>query len=146
MLHTPVPVNKKEFFVHSATRNAPYIHPSHDSILELWRTFPNGLWCEEYNNQLYMRLWPWSQRSMSNIFVIGQYLFNSLECGPAFSFHVEHYDYWGHGRGVPVSHIPLIVLKNIPNLNMTNIPKIQKALYPHIAKIDPSIPYTFKYL
>ena len=27
--------------VHSKTRNAPYIHPSHDSILELWRTFPN---------------------------------------------------------------------------------------------------------
>ena len=22
--------------------NAPYIHPSHDSILKLWRTFPNG--------------------------------------------------------------------------------------------------------
>ena len=21
--------------------NAPYIHPSHDSILELWQTFPN---------------------------------------------------------------------------------------------------------
>ena len=21
-------------------RNAPYIHPSHDSILELWQTFP----------------------------------------------------------------------------------------------------------
>ena len=27
--------------VHSATRNAPYIHPSYDSILELWRTLPN---------------------------------------------------------------------------------------------------------
>ena len=25
------------------TRNAPYIHLSHDSILELWRTFPNGV-------------------------------------------------------------------------------------------------------
>ena len=23
-------------------RNASYIHPSHDSILELWRTFPNA--------------------------------------------------------------------------------------------------------
>ena len=23
------------------TRNAPYIHPSHDWILELWRTFSN---------------------------------------------------------------------------------------------------------
>ena len=29
---------------------------------------------------------------------------------------------------------------------MANIPKIQKALYPHIPKIDPSIPYPFKYL
>ena len=29
------------FLVHSTTRNAPYIHPSHDSIFELWRTFPN---------------------------------------------------------------------------------------------------------
>ena len=28
--------------IHSTTRNAPYIHPSHDSILELWRTIPNG--------------------------------------------------------------------------------------------------------
>ena len=26
--------------MHSATRNALYIHPSHDSILKLWRTFP----------------------------------------------------------------------------------------------------------
>ena len=31
------------FFVHSTTCNAPYIHPSHDSILKLWRTFPNAL-------------------------------------------------------------------------------------------------------
>ena len=29
---------------------------------------------------------------------------------------------------------------------MTNIPQIQKALYPHIPKIDPSILYPFKYL
>ena len=28
--------------VHSTTRNASYIHPGHDSILELLRTFPNG--------------------------------------------------------------------------------------------------------
>ena len=26
---------------------------------------------------------------------------------------------------------------------MANIPKIQKALYPNIPKIDPSIPYPF---
>ena len=26
------------------------------------------------------------------------------------------------------------------------MPQIQKALYPHIPKIDPSIPYRFKYL
>ena len=29
--------------VHSTTRDAPYRHPSHDSILELWRIFPNDL-------------------------------------------------------------------------------------------------------
>ena len=29
---------------------------------------------------------------------------------------------------------------------MANIPKIQKALYPHIQKIDASIPYPFKYM
>ena len=52
-------------------------------------------------------------------------------------------------QGVPVSHIPLIILKNIQfplNKNIANIPKMQKALYPHIPKIDPSIPYPFKYL
>ena len=31
-------------------------------------------------------------------------------------------------------------------MNMANIPKIQKALCPHIPKIDSSIPYPFKYL
>ena len=35
------------FLVHSTTRNAPYIHTSHDSISELWRTFPNGIKNEE---------------------------------------------------------------------------------------------------
>ena len=29
---------------------------------------------------------------------------------------------------------------------MANVPKIQKVLYPHIPKIDPSIPYPFEYL
>ena len=29
---------------------------------------------------------------------------------------------------------------------MANIPKIQKALYPHIPKIDPNILYPFKNL
>ena len=29
-------------------------------------------------------------------------------------------------------------------INMENIPKIQKELYPHIPKIDPSIPYPIK--
>ena len=43
----------------------------------------------------------------------------------------------GGGGGVPVSHIPLIILKNIPYLknNMANIPKI-----------NPSIRHPFKYL
>ena len=34
-------LTKWSFFVHSTTCTAPYIHPSHDSILELWRSFPN---------------------------------------------------------------------------------------------------------
>ena len=54
---------------------------------------------------------------------------------------------WGGGGGSP--SIPLIILKkisHIPNRNMANISKNQKALYPHITKIDPSIPYPFKYL
>ena len=34
-------LTKWSFLVHSTTCNAPYIHPSHDSILELWPTFPN---------------------------------------------------------------------------------------------------------
>ena len=42
IFHTPVPANKMELLVHNTTSNAPYIHPSHDLILELWRTFPNG--------------------------------------------------------------------------------------------------------
>ena len=46
------------------------------------------------------------------------------------------------GGGSPVSHIPLIFLK----IDMANISKIQKALYPYMPKIDPSILYPFKYL
>ena len=37
---------KWSYLVPSTTHNAPYIQPSHDSIFELWRTFPNGLWCD----------------------------------------------------------------------------------------------------
>ena len=50
--------------------------------------------------------------------------------------------------GVPVPHIPLIILKTsyIPKINMANITKIQKALYSYIPKIGPSYPYPFKYL
>ena len=32
---------KQSFLVHSTTHIAFYIHPSHDSILELWWTFSN---------------------------------------------------------------------------------------------------------
>ena len=39
---TPVPANKKSFFVHSTTRNAPYVHPRLDSIFELCRAFRIG--------------------------------------------------------------------------------------------------------
>ena len=41
-------LTKWGFLVHSTTRNAPYIHPSNDSILELWRTFPAVLQCDIY--------------------------------------------------------------------------------------------------
>ena len=52
------------------------------------------------------------------------------------------------GGGGAVSHIPLIVLKNIPypSNKSGKYPQIQKALYPHISKIDPSIQYPFNYL
>ena len=35
IFHTPVPAYKMERLVHSTMRYAPYIHPSHDSTLEL---------------------------------------------------------------------------------------------------------------
>ena len=46
-------LTKWSFLVHSATLKAPYIHPSHDSILELWRTFPNGL---DYSGFFHLRI------------------------------------------------------------------------------------------
>ena len=38
-------LTKWSFLVHSTTRNADYIqvHPSHNSILEVWRTFTNAV-------------------------------------------------------------------------------------------------------
>ena len=36
-------VTQLSFLVHSTMGNAPYIHPGHDSILELWRTFLNDV-------------------------------------------------------------------------------------------------------
>ena len=33
-------LTKRRFLVHITTRKAPYIHLSHDSILDLWWTFP----------------------------------------------------------------------------------------------------------
>ena len=41
IFHTPVLANKMELLVNSTTLNAPYIHLSRVSFLELWRTFPN---------------------------------------------------------------------------------------------------------
>ena len=35
-------LTKLSFLVHNTTCNAPYIHLSHDSIVELLQTFPNG--------------------------------------------------------------------------------------------------------
>ena len=34
-------LTKWSFLEHSTTGSAPYIHPSHDLILEMWWTFPN---------------------------------------------------------------------------------------------------------
>ena len=75
-----------------------------------------------------------------------------LHCLPKYTFRGFQYTNGWNMRpwkGVPVSHIPLTILKkisHISNINMANIPKIQKALYPHIPKINPSIPYPIKYL
>ena len=52
----------------------------------------------------------------------------------------------GGGSQYPISLIILKNISHIPKINMANIPKIQKALYPNIPKINPSIPYPFKYL
>ena len=51
-------------------------------------------------------------------------------------------------EGGPSIHYPFNYLKisHIPKKDMANFPKIQEALYPHIFKIDPSIPYPFKFL
>ena len=38
-------LKKWSFFVHSTTRDAPYVHPRLDSILELCRRFPNAIIC-----------------------------------------------------------------------------------------------------
>ena len=35
-------LTKWSFWVHSTIGNAPYIHPSPDSILEMWRTSPKN--------------------------------------------------------------------------------------------------------
>ena len=55
---------------------------------------------------------------------------------------------WGPGSGskYPISVLLSWKTSHIPKINMANIPKVQKALYPLISKIDPSIPYPFKYL
>ena len=39
---SPVPASKMELFIHSTTRNAPYVHARLDLILELCGTFPIG--------------------------------------------------------------------------------------------------------
>ena len=50
--HTPVLANKWCFLVHSTSRYAPYIHPSHDSTLELWQTFQNVVPRSLFSNAL----------------------------------------------------------------------------------------------
>ena len=46
-------LTKWSFLVHSTTRIASYIHPSHDSILELWRTFPNAKLAEQPGHAMF---------------------------------------------------------------------------------------------
>ena len=43
MLYTSVPANKMELFPTEYYTNAPYVHLSLDSILELCRTYPIGI-------------------------------------------------------------------------------------------------------
>ena len=45
IFHTPFQANKMELLIHSTTSNAPYIHPSHDSILEFVADFPKWVRC-----------------------------------------------------------------------------------------------------
>ena len=48
-------LTKWSILVHSTMCNAPYKHPSHDSILELWRTFMNVLALAQFNQSFF---WP----------------------------------------------------------------------------------------
>ena len=41
-----------EFFVHSTTRNAPYVHPRLDSIIELYWAFSIGQNASEYDKEI----------------------------------------------------------------------------------------------
>ena len=47
-------LTKWSFSVHSTTHNAPYIHLSHDLILELWQTFPMKLLLVINNHSYHM--------------------------------------------------------------------------------------------
>ena len=48
---------------------------------------------------------------------------------------------WKGGPSIPYPFNYFEKISHIPKINMANISKIQKALYPHIPKIDPNIPY-----
>ena len=52
----------------------------------------------------------------------------------------------GGGPSIPYSFNYFENMFHIPKINMANISKIQKALYPHLPKIDPCISCPFKYL
>ena len=52
-------------------------------------------------------------------------------------------------EGGPIIPYPFKYFEKYPislKINMANFPKIQKALYPHIPKIDPNILYPLRYL
>ena len=51
MLQNLFSIRQFRLTTHSTTRNAPYIHLSHDSILELWQTFPNVWSVDQFNEE-----------------------------------------------------------------------------------------------
>ena len=71
-------LTKWSSLVHSNMRNAPYIHPSHDSIFELWRTFPNA---KHFGLKLYLPRFA----DESNVIIISQLLLSKSDTSVVFN-------------------------------------------------------------